>query len=238
MMSSPVAPPTRSRRSSVARALVALFAAATLAGCGGSDGDGGKGPGTGAGGSGGGGVGGAGGAGGAGGTAPGGPVVRIHLRATTAPFAHSDGLAGQTPIAHSSGMRSFQLFKDAADPSPLTVFDYGTGFVEAGYDDGDDTVVAEVDPQGLVAGTYTIGRVVHSHVRYRVAATMHASGYVLPGEFDNLQVMSDETLLDGVLRDRGYYEYVFHALGNDYPQTGNDAPVPEYLGSGGFSVKI
>jgi hypothetical protein len=38
-------------------------------------------------------------------------------------------------------------------PSPLTVFDGGAGFVEAGYEDGDDTVVATVDPKTLVASS-------------------------------------------------------------------------------------
>jgi hypothetical protein len=171
-------------------------------------------------------------------TSAAGPVVRIHMRANTKPFAHTDGLAGQTPIAHASGMRKFQLFKDAADPSPVTVFDYGTGFIEAGYDDGDDTVVATVPIAGLTAGVYTLGRTVHSHVRYQVAATVHALGFDIPGTFDNVQVMSDGTLLDGVLRNHGHYDYRFEAAGQTYPVSGEDAPIPTYLDSGGFGVKF
>jgi len=62
---------------------------------------------------------------GGGGAAPSGPVVRIHMRADTLPFAHDDGLAGETPIAHASGMRKLQLFRDIDDPSPVTIFDCG-----------------------------------------------------------------------------------------------------------------
>lgn len=163
-------------------------------------------------------------------------MVRIHLRSSTAPFEHDDELSGQTPLAHSSGMRSFQLMVGHDDPSPVTVFDHGTGFVEVDYADGADTVVATVPMSELVAGTYSLGRVVHSHVRYRVEATLHANSVVAPGVFDNLQVMSDGTLLDGVLRDAGYFEYVFEVGPQSYPRSGDDAPVPEYLGGGGFAV--
>jgi hypothetical protein len=167
-----------------------------------------------------------------------GPVVRIHMRANTKPFAHTDGLSGQTPIAHASGMRKFQLLKDASDPSPVTIFDYGTGFVEAGYNDGDDTVVATVPIKTLTTGVYTVGRTVHSHVRYQVSATVHAFGLNVPGTFDNVQVMSDDTLLDGVMRNAGHYDYRFTAAGQSYPATGENAPVPTYLDTGGFGVKF
>ncbi len=204
----------------------------SLSGCdGGSGGGGGTGGDTGTGGGGGTSTS----AGGEGGT---GPVVRIHMRANTDPFPHDDGLAGQTPIAHSSGMRKFQLLKDASDPNPLTVFDYGDGFVEAGYNDGDDTVVGTVVTSTLPGGTYTVGRVVHSHVRYQVAATVHASGLDIKGQFDNVQVLSDGTTLDGVTYDHGHYEYTFHAGGQDYTKKGEGAPQPNYPASGGFSAGL
>jgi hypothetical protein len=182
--------------------------------------------------------GGAAGSSGTGGTDPGGVKYRIHLAASTAPFTHSDGLAGETPLAHSSGIRSFQLFKDASDTSPLTVFDLGDGFVEAGYNDGDDTVLAAVDPATLTAGTYTLGRVVHTHVRYRINATMHQGALPIPGEFDNVQVLSDHTTLDGKTYEHGHFDYAFKVAGMSFPLSGENAPEPEYTGSGGFSIKL
>ncbi len=167
-----------------------------------------------------------------------GPVVHIHMRSTTDVVAHEDGLAGQTPLEHFSGIRKLQLFKKKGDGAPLTVFDYGQGFVEASYAGGADTVVHSAALSKLPEGTYTYARVVHSHVRYAVKATMHASGYHLPGEFHNLQVLSDDTLLDGIVRNHGYYEYLFKTAGMEFPASGTDAPVPEASEMGGFSITV
>jgi len=175
--------------------------------------------------------------GGAGGVVDG-PTITIRFRAHTDPFAHDDGLNGQTPISHSSGVRKLQLFKDPSDPNPITVFDFGSTFVEIGYDDGDDTSVYTLPAKSLPTGMYTMARVVHSHVRYRVSSTMHTNGLSLPGEFDNMQVLSDGTLLDGQVRNHGYYEYVFLTGGQQFPTSGNNAPLPQGWNTGGFSVGV
>lgn len=172
------------------------------------------------------------------GTGVGGANIEIHLRATTAPFPHSDGLSGQTPLAHSSAIRSLFLYKDANDTAPLEVFDFGADAVEAGYDDGDDTLVATVKAKTLPKATYTLARVVHNYVRYRVSATAHSGGFSAPGEFDNLQVLSDGSNVGGVMHDHGYYEYKFTTAGMTFPVSGSDAPTPEWVGGGGFSVKL
>jgi len=169
---------------------------------------------------------------------PSGPSFTIRFRANTDPFPHADGLSGQTPIAHSSGVRKLQLFKGSSDPSPVTIFDFGQGFVEIGYDHGDDTAVYTAAAATLPAGTYTLARVVHSHVRYRVASTMHLGSLGLPGQFDNLQVLSDGTIIDGKTRDHGYFEYSFEAGGQQYAASGNDAPVPQWPETGGFAAKL
>lgn len=175
---------------------------------------------------------------GAGGAGVGGANIEIHLRASTAPFPHADGLSGETPLAHASSIRSLELFKDASDPSPLVVFDLGANGVEAGYDDGDDTLVATVKAKTLPKATYTLARVVHNYVRYRVAATAHSGGISAAGEFDNLQVLSDGSMVDGTLRDHGYFEYKFVTQNLSFPLSGTNAPTPEWSGSGGFSVKL
>lgn len=174
--------------------------------------------------------------GGAGSTEPEGPTVTIRFRSHTDPFDHDDGLSGQTPIEHLSGLRKLQLFTSPTDPSPVTIFDFGSDFVEVSYDDGADTAVYSLPASSLPSGTYTMARVVHSHVRYRVAGTMHANGWHLPGEFDNLQVLSDGTMLDGQLRNHGYYEYVFVTGNQEFPASGTNAPLPQGWDTGGFSV--
>lgn len=165
-------------------------------------------------------------------------VVTIRFRATTAPFDHQDGLSGQTPLEHYSGVRDLQLFRGVDDPDPVTIFDLDDDFVEIGYNEGDDTVVASVLASELPEGTYTLARTVHTHVRYRVASTMHVGGLAMPGEFDCLQVLSDGTLLDGQPRDHGYYEYLFTTLGQSFPSSGSDAPLPMSRETGGFTAVL
>ena len=176
--------------------------------------------------------------GGAGGEQPPGPSITIRFRSSTAPFAHGDGLSGQTPLYHVSGVRKLQLFHDADDTDPFTVFDFGDDQVEISYGDGDDTVVVSVPASTLPHGNYSIARVVHTYVRYGVASTMHANGLDLPGAFDNLQVLSDGTTIDGTSHDHGYYEYVFTTNGMDFPTSGTDAPVPEWPETGGIEARL
>jgi hypothetical protein len=178
------------------------------------------------------------GGGGQGGHGGGGAEIDIRLRASTAPFPQTDGLSGQTPISHAGGIRSLRLFRNEGDPSPLEVFDFGADAVEVGYNDGDDTSIATVNARSLPADTFRLARVVHSHVRYRVSATGHLGSLTAPGEFDNMQVLSDGSRVDGELRDHGYFEYLFTTNGMDFPLVGDDAPTPEWAGSGGFDVRF
>lgn len=164
-----------------------------------------------------------------------GATVDIRFRSTTAPFAHVDGFSGQTPIAHSSGIKSLTLYRMMGDPEPFEVFDLGQNSAPVDYADGSDTLVYTAHASDFPEGTFTVARVVQSWVRYRVAATVHYMGFHVPGEFNNLQVLSDGSLVDGTLRDAGYYEYVFEANSMEFPTSGTNAPIPEFTG-GGFSV--
>ena len=162
--------------------------------------------------------------------------IAIHFQSTTAPFAHNDGLSGQTPISHLSGVRSLELRRTLDDPSPVTVFDFGQKTVEISYANGADTLIYTADIKYLPKATYTIARVVHTYVRYQIASTMHEGGMNLPGTFDNVQVLSDGTLLDGTVRNHGYFEFLFKTGGQSFPSTGTNAPLPEWTGVGGFPV--
>lgn len=164
--------------------------------------------------------------------------IEIHLRASTAPFNHQDGLAGQTPTVYESGIRSLRLLRAADDPDPVTVFDLGQGSVSASYADGADTLVYTARARDLPKATFTVARVVHAWTRYQIDATMHTNGLAAPGSFDNLQVLSDGTEVEGVVRDAGYFEYSFTTAGMTFPVSGSDAPVPAYQGAGGFSVRV
>ncbi len=173
---------------------------------------------------------------GAGGATTDGPKVTVRFRSNTDPFDHQDGLAAQTPTVHRSGVRKLQLFLDEHDPDPITIFDFGQDYVEIDYDHGADTAVYVLPASVLPEGLYTVARVVHSHTRYQVASVLHVSGLHLLGEYDCLQVLSDDTLLDGTLRDHGYFEYVFSSGSWQFPVTGDDAPVPAWSETGGFSA--
>lgn len=175
-------------------------------------------------------------AGGAGG-APGDPEVTVRITANTDPFPHADGLAGQTAIAASGGVRSLMLYKDASDLEPLVVFDHGANVVEVGYDDLSETEVAVVPTSTLVGGTYTIARMSQSYSRYQIAATLHPlNGAPVAGELDNLLVMSDGTMVDGQMRDAGYYEFAFLGGGDSFDTTGEDFPIPIYSFTAGASA--
>lgn len=170
-------------------------------------------------------------------TVGGGHGYVFHVRATTAPFPHEDGLAGQTATEVKQGIRSLRLLRDASDPSPIVVFDHGNGYVEAGYDDGDDSVVARAAAASLPGGRFTLARIAVTHSRFRVASTLHVAGGAYPGVFDCVQALSDDVVLNGGNRARGWYRYVFEVAGKSYPIEGADAPLPTSPTTGGFTLK-
>src|SRR5262245_25589174 len=55
----------------------------------------------------------------------------IHLRATTAPVTHTDGLSGQTPKDQRVGIRALRLYREENDPNPVVAFDNQSNGVEA-----------------------------------------------------------------------------------------------------------
>lgn len=163
--------------------------------------------------------------------------VEIHVRASTSPVPHDDGLSGQTPSVQKIGIRKLTMMTSDTDPSPLVVFDHGASAVEAGLDDGDDTVVATVPAASLKAGNYTIARVAIAHARYRVAATMHGLGQAVPGTFENLHVLSDGATVDGETFDKGHYRFTFEVGGTPLAtQSGEDSPLPLEPSVGGITM--
>lgn len=163
--------------------------------------------------------------------------VLVHLIASTAPVQHTDDLAGQTPQDQRIGIRGLTLFKSSSDATPFVVFDHGANAVEAGLNDGDDTLVGTTTISSLVPGTYVLARVAVSHVRYVVGATMHGP-VTVPGAFQNFQVLSTNSTIDGQTYDKGHYTYVFTAGGQTLgTQTGENAPVPQVPSTGGVTLE-
>jgi hypothetical protein len=160
-------------------------------------------------------------------------TLAIHIHANTAAFQHTDGASGQTASSTRAGVRSLRLLRSPSDPEPLQLFDLGATPVEAGFDDGNDTVVAQVAPGALVAGAYMLARLVITHSRFTIDGTMHVGAAATPGTFDDVLVMSNGTLLDGTLRDAGFYDYVFDAGGQKTAFTGANAAIAGYSTTAG-----
>lgn len=159
--------------------------------------------------------------------------VTIHLRATTKPIAHPDGWSGETPKKQLLGVRALTLGASANDPNPWTVFDLAGGFIEAPVDDAADTVLAKIPRSALKAGTYVYAKAYVSHVRYEVDAVVHALGMSAPGTFQNVQVLSDGTNVEGATRASGWYSFSFVAGSQKFgPVTGDQGPLPQTTGGG------
>ena len=159
--------------------------------------------------------------------------VTIHLEATTSPFTHHDAWAGQTPSDQRIGIRSLSLGSSPDDPSPWVVFDLGTKTVEAGLNDGDDTRVATVPASSVKTGRYAYARVGVAYVRYAVAATVHVGGLAVTGTFDNLEVLSNDTVVGSQTYASGDYSFAFVVGSTTYgPITGTSAPLPQSAGLG------
>ncbi len=166
-----------------------------------------------------------------------GPRVYVHLRSTHEPVEHTPGTSGQTPRDWWSGIRSLHLLRTRDDPAPALVFTHGDGYVEASYADGADTVVGSAPIASLTSGSFTWARAVHTHVRFTIDATLHSSFGAIPGELEDLVVISDRTTIGGGTHDHGFYRYVFRAGGMEYPAEGSGFTVMPISG-GGFDARL
>ena len=165
----------------------------------------------------------------------GGPgTFTIHVAATTTTFPHADGYVGQTARNCRGGIRSVSLLRDAQDAEPVELFNLGEDPVEVSYDDGARTLVATVSSRALVAGHFTLVRMVQAYSRYDVDATVHLLGTSTDGTFVDLLVMSNGTRVDGTLHDAGDYEFVFEPVdGEPETYTGEGWPVPIWSSTAG-----
>ena len=167
-----------------------------------------------------------------------GPFVEIWMRGSKTPVSHADGFSGQTPLGETVAVKKLELLRSEGDPAPLLVFDLGGAPAEADLTNGVAAQLAKVPARSLTRGTYRWARVALSYVRYSVAATMHSGVMApVPGQYDNVQALSDGAPIDGVARKKGFYRYSFVVGGVTYGTLeGADAPVPAVATSGGIRM--
>lgn len=164
-------------------------------------------------------------------------AVAVRMVATTEPFAHMDGLSSLTARNVVGGVRSLELLRDAADTEPLVLFDHGEDAIAVGYDDGDSTVMAEVEPSALTPGRYRLARLVQSWTRYEIDATFHDLAGAHPGAIEALFVMGEGSRVDGVSRDAGDLDVAFAGDGVDYDAT-TVIPVPVWSSTAGAAAVV
>lgn len=163
--------------------------------------------------------------------------VTLSLRGSTAPVAHADDFASQTPSRQVIAVKSLWLYKSASDPNPLEVLDLGTKVVETDLRSGIASDIGVVALKSLPAGTYTLAKVGVAYVRYSVAARMHSVAAV-DGRFDNVQALSDGVVIDGVTRAKGWHRYAFAVGTTTYGTTeGANAPLPQIPSNGGMTLE-
>jgi hypothetical protein len=166
-----------------------------------------------------------------------GPAYEIHVRASQSPVTFTDGYAGETPIDQRMGVRKLTLLRNANDPNPLVVFDNGANAVEAGLNDGDDTVCGSAVAKTLPGDAFTIAHVTVGYYKFKVGATMHSNGTAVPGDYSDLEVLTDNTSVDGQTFNQGHYSYTFEVGGTSYGTlTGENLVTPVDNTGGGLSL--
>lgn len=111
---------------------------------------------------------------------PTGPFVSIVIEGVTGDHAPADGLGSQTPTPYAYGLQRLELLRSAADPAPVTIFDYAPGYVAV--DMHASNTVARVPIASLPDGTFTHFRIALTHVDMEVGVAFH-----------NVPVVSDAT---------------------------------------------
>lgn len=158
-----------------------------------------------------------------------GPTVEVRLRATQTKVPVLEGTSGQTPLAQTLSIVSLSLYRDAADVSPLVVFDAkdtGADGVTCSVADGADTSLATVPIARLVAGKYTRARIGVSKVTWKVRGRAHGPGFSVDGTFDTVQVLTKGATAEGAVREQGYYKTTFETVGAQPVATEGVQPLP------------
>jgi hypothetical protein len=164
--------------------------------------------------------------------------LRVVVQGSTATFAHSDGLSGQTARSVTAGVRRLELLDESAGTSFVLLDGTGTADVTVSYDEGASTTLATVTPSAIVPGHYTKARMIQDWSRFEIDATLHEASGATAGALRALQVTSDGTVVEGETRAAGHYEHQFVAAGHDDHFAGDDALLPEHSTTAGAEAVV
>lgn len=167
--------------------------------------------------------------------------MTITMRGSTAPFAHADGYAGETPRKQIVAIKSLWLYRSPSDPNPLKVFDHGDHPVEVELVSGKTFELAKIAARSLPAGVFTLAKSGASYVKYAVDARMHGGTAfgALDGYYDNQQALSDGAVIDGKKKKKGDFRYSFVAGGTTIGTLeGENAPTPVATSAGGITMDM
>lgn len=169
------------------------------------------------------------------------PSLTFVLRGTKAPFAHADGLSGQTAKLQVAAIKSLWLLRSGGDgdPAPVKVFDRGDDAVPVDYASGQPVTLATVSRRSIPSGIYRRARVFVPWVRYRVSARLHANGVAVDGDYESVQALSEGARIDGAARARGFSRTTFLVGGAPLAAvTGTSPQVPSRATSGGVMLDV
>jgi len=174
---------------------------------------------------------------------PGGPRVTISMHGSTAPFAHKDTFAGETPKKQIVAIKSLWLYRSPSDTNPVKVFDHGDKAVEVDLISGKTIEIAKVAAKSLPAGVFTMAKSGASYVKYQVDARMHSGTAFgdIDGYYDNVQALSDGAVIDGKKKKKGDFTYSFiaDATGATVGSLdGENAPTPVATSAGGITMDM
>lgn len=164
--------------------------------------------------------------------------LRVVMQGSTASFAHSDGLSGQTARSVTAGVRRLELIDESGGTSFVLLDGDGSTDVTVAYDDGASTVLTTVAPAAIVPGHYTKARLIQDWSRFEIDATLHETAGATAGALRALHVTSDGTVVDGQTLAAGHYEQQFVAPNRDEHYSGDDALLPDHSTTAGAEAVV
>jgi hypothetical protein len=90
----------------------------------------------------------------------------------------------------------------------------GKDAVEAGLNDGNDTVIGQASASTLPAGTFTVAHLTVGYYRFKVAGTIHNAGLSTQVDYSDIEVLTDGTVMDGTVQNHRHYSYTIEVGGS------------------------